>query len=93
MKHGDKATDGHRFGDITAMPFDVPLPPVWLLHLSAFSTRQVAAAFAPSMRYPERRAILVVAVTVGETTEHAWELARMRTSSWSVRRWDGWRGI
>ena len=35
------------------------------------------AAFVRSARYPEPRAILALAVTVGETNEHAQELARV----------------
>ncbi len=92
----------HPFREIAAVPFDVKLPPLWLLGSSDFSARLAAQAglgfafaahisgagavpalrayreaFTPSARWPEPRAILAVAVAVGEDAAHARELARV----------------
>lgn len=92
----------HPFRAITPVPFDVKLPPLWLLGSSGFSAQLAAraglgfafaahinraaavpalrayrATFVPSDRFPVPYAILTVSVTVGESPEHAQELARI----------------
>ena len=97
----DEAFPGdHPFRAVRAVPFDVKLPPLWLLGSSDFSARLAADTglgfafaahingagaipalrtyrerFVPSARFAEPRAMLTVSVTVGETPEHARELA------------------